>query len=285
MTNAKLPPNVQMGPVHLTVSNLDRSIDFYHNAIGLTQIAREGNEASLGTADRRLLNLVEVPGAVKLPRHTGLYHFALLLPSRQALGNAVQNFVTTQTRITGGADHQVSEAIYLDDPDGNGIEIYRDRPRDAWKIRGGMVEMDTLPLDFEGLLNEAGGNGGQAYALPAQTMMGHVHLHVAHLARAVDFYQNVIGLDLMAQYGNSASFLSAGGYHHHLGLNTWAGVGVPPVPQGSVGLRYFEILLPNNASANSLLERLQSTQTAYEMTDAGLAVRDPSQNQLLLTSQ
>jgi catechol 2,3-dioxygenase len=284
MTNAKLPSDVQMGPVHLTVSNLDRSIDFYCSVICLTLIAREGNEASLGTADRRLLDLVEVPGAVKLPRRTGLYHFALLLPSRQALGDALQNFMATQTRLTGGADHLVSEAIYLDDPDGNGIEIYRDRPRDAWKIHGGIVEMDTLPLDFEGLLNEAGGNGGQAYTLPAQTTMGHVHLHVAHLDRAVDFYQNVIGFDLMAQFGNSASFLSAGGYHHHLGLNTWAGVGVPPAPQGSVGLRYFEILLPDNASWDSLLERLENSQTAYERTEGGLAVYDPAKNQLLLTS-
>jgi catechol 2,3-dioxygenase len=282
MTITKLPSDVQMGSVHLTVTNLERGIDFYLRAIGLRLIDRDDGQASLGTADRELLQLVEVPGAVKVPRRTGLYHFALLLPSRQALGHALQNLVATQTRITGGADHLVSEAIYLDDPDGNGIEIYRDRPRDEWKIRSGLVEMDTLPLDFEGLLAEAGGNGRQAYTLPVQTIMGHVHLHVAHLAEAVDFYRSVIGFDRMAEFGNSASFLSAGGYHHHLGLNTWAGVGVPPSPAGSVGLRYFEIWLPDSESLDSLKKRLQASQTPYENSGERVAVRDPSQNQLFL---
>ncbi|MFN2123025.1 MAG: VOC family protein [Candidatus Promineifilaceae bacterium] len=285
MTNAKLPPDIQMGSVHLTVSNLDQSIDFYRRSIGMDLIDRQDNQASLGTVDRELLHLVEIPGAVKVPRRTGLYHFALLLPSRQDLGDVLRNFVDTQTRITGGADHLVSEAIYLDDPEGNGIESYRDRPREEWQFSGGMVQMDTLPLDFEGLLNQTGSRDSGTYALPMETTMGHVHLHVADLARAVDFYQNVIGLDLVAQYGNSASFLSAGGYHHHLGLNTWAGVGVPPLPEGSVGLRYYTIILPDTAALDALNGRLQQAKIALEYEGEGFFVRDPSQNQLLLISQ
>lgn len=269
-----------MGPVHLTVSDLERGIDFYRRSIGLQLIGRQGAEASLGTGERNLLQLVEVPGAKRVPGRTGLYHFALLLPSRQALGGALRNLVATQTRITGGADHLVSEAIYLDDPDGNGIEIYRDRPRESWTVREGMVQMDTLPLDFEGILNEPGGGEAAAYAVPAETVMGHVHLHVSRLDEAVKFYREVIGFDLVLRFGGSAAFLSAGGYHHHLGANTWAGVGAPAPPEGSVGLRYFEVLLPDPLSFQELITRLQTTQTPYKTMENRLLVGDPAQNQL-----
>ena len=270
-----------MGPVHLTVSDLERGIDFYRQAIGLRLIGRMGGQASLGTEERELLRLTEVPGAVRVPWRTGLYHFALLLPSRQALGNALRNLMATQTRLTGGADHLVSEAVYLDDPDGNGIEIYHDRPREEWTVRNGMVQMDTLPLDFKGILAGASGNGSSWRKLPAGTVMGHVHLHVAHLAHAADFYQEVIGFDLVAQIGKTAAFLSAGGYHHHLGANTWGGVGAPPPPEGSVGLRHFTVLLPDKTTVNDLIGRLQAAHTPYRSTAEGLFVKDPSQNLVL----
>jgi catechol 2,3-dioxygenase len=283
MTKSKLPADIRMGPVHLTVSDLERGIDYYRRAIGLQLIDRQGEEASLGTEESMLLRLVEVPGAKRAPGRTGLYHFALLLPSRQALGGALRNLVATQTRITGGADHLVSEAIYLDDPDGNGIEIYRDRPRESWTVREGMVQMDTLPLDFEGILNEPGGGETAAYALPAQTVMGHVHLHVSRLEEAVRFYREVVGFDLVLRFGGSAAFLSAGGYHHHLGANTWAGVGVPAPPEGSVGLRYYVVVLPDKGVLQALTGRLQPAKIAYESAATGLFVRDPAQNKIHFT--
>lgn len=274
-----------MGPVHLTVADLERGTAFYRRAIGLALLGREGGKAILGTADRELLHLVEVAGAVRKPRSTGLYHFALLFPSRQALGNALRNLVTTQTRVTGGGDHLVSEAIYLDDPDGNGIELYRDRPRDAWTVHDGMVQMDTLPLDFEGILAAAGGNGSGQYSVPAETVMGHVHLHVAQIPATVDFYRDVVGFDLVAQFGNSAVFLSAGGYHHHLGSNTWAGVGAPPPPEGSVGLRHYTVLLPDQTALKGLVNRLQAAQIAFERVAGGLTVRDPAQNKIFFVQR
>ena len=279
LNSKKLAPDTKMGPVHLTVSDLDRSLDYYRYSIGLRLIGRDGDQASLGTGREELLRLVELPGAAHVPRRTGLYHFALLLPSRQALCNALHTLIATETKLSGVADHLVSEALYLDDPDGNGIEIYRDRPRAEWPVHDGRLQMDTLPLDVDGILADAGDESTNK--LPTETVMGHVHLHVAHLARAVHFYQEVIGFDLQAQMGATAAFMSAGGYHHHLGLNTWAGVGAPPPPPGAVGLRFFVIALPGIAAQDDLLGRLQEAQVMHEQNANGLAVRDPSNNQIL----
>jgi catechol 2,3-dioxygenase len=281
MTSEKLPSETRMGYVHLTVSDLGRAIDFYRQSIGLHLIGRDAGEVSLGTGQRELLRLTEAPGASRVPGRTRLYHFALLVPSRQALGNVLRNLMATQTKISGGADHLVSEALYLDDPDGNGIEIYRDRPREEWKMRHGRPQMDTLPLDFEGILAGAGGSENAWNKLPADSVLGHMHLHVAQLEQAANFYKEVIGFDLQAQLGRSAAFLSAGGYHHHLGINTWAGEGAPPPPEGAVGLRYFSVELPEKAALKQLIGQLQRAQVSYESSADGFYVRDPSQNKML----
>ena len=285
MTNEKLSSETRMGSIYLAVSDLGRAIDFYRQSIGLHLIGRAGSEASLGTEQRELVHLVETPGASHVPRRTGLYHLALLVPSREALGNALRNLIATQTRLSGGADHLVSEALYLDDPDGNGIEIYRDRPREEWRMEHGRPQMDTLPLDFEGILAGASGSEDAWNKLPADTVMGHVHLHVARLEQALNFYKEVIGFDLQAQMGQSAAFLSAGGYHHHLGINTWAGEGAPPPPEGSLGLRHFVVKLADEGALKELIARLQQAQIPYDMQVEGLCVHDPSQNKILFVQQ
>lgn len=285
MTGNRLPSQTRIGYVHLTVSDLGRAIDFYRQSIGLHMIGRAAGKASLGTSQRELLHLTEAPGASRVPGRTGLYHFALLVPSRQALGNALRNLIATKTKLSGGADHLVSEALYLDDPDGNGIEIYCDRPREEWKMQHGRPQMDTLPLDFEGILAGADGSENAGNKLPADSVLGHMHLHVAQLEQAANFYEEVVGFDLQAQMGRSAAFLSAGGYHHHLGINTWAGEGAPQPPEGAVGLRYFSVELPEEAALKQLMERLQRVQVSYESSAEGLYVSDPSKNKILFVQQ
>ena len=275
MNDNKLPANTQLGAVSLTVSDLQRATDFYLRSIGLQLLESDSREALLGVPGRELVHLVEKPGAVRLAGRSGLYHFALLLPSRQALGNALRNLIETKTRMTGAADHLVSEALYLDDSEGNGIEIYRDRPRSEWTYSDGRLRMDTLPLDYEGIWTEGGGDSPDK--LPDGTTMGHMHLHVARIDEAVTFYRDVIGFDLMMTYGLSAAFLSAGGYHHHIGVNTWAGVGAPPPPPDALGLRHFLVNLPQGA-LDDLNGRLQASGTPFEQREDGLVVRDPSQN-------
>lgn len=275
-----LPPEIEIGPVHLTVADLERSLAFYAGVLGMRPIEKGAAHASLGTAGRTLLHLTEVPGARHVTGRTGLYHFALLYPSREELGNVLQNLVDNHIPLSGGADHLVSEAIYLNDPDGSGIELYRDRPRHEWLMENGRPKMDTLPLHFEGILAGASQNAAAGYEMPQDTLMGHLHLHVADLAAALAFYEEIVGFDLMGRYGGVAAFLSAGGYHHHLGLNTWAGVGAPPPPPRATGLRAYEILLPDNDSLAALTGRLRSSETPHEIVEQALIAADPSANQV-----
>ena len=221
--------------------------------------------------------LTERPDAVTVRGRTGLYHFALLTPSRVALAHALQRLLDTGTQLTGGSDHGVSEALYLDDPEGNGIEIYRDRPRAEWPRTNGQLRMTLDPLDYEGILRELDGEATRPHMEPG-TVLGHMHLHVAHLPEAVDFYAHVVGLELQQYYGDSAAFLSAGGYHHHLGLNTWAGVGAPPPPENATGLREFVVELVDEDEMAALRARLDNAGVAYEDGEQGLLLRDPSRN-------
>lgn len=234
---------MRLGPVHLIVSDLDRSEAFYQDAIGLQVHDRTDHQATLGVgADEPLLVLEGVPGARRAGRHAGLFHVALLFPSREQLARALQRLVVTQAPIEGAADHGVSEAIYLSDPDGNGLELYRDRPREQWPPPanpGEKVGMFTDPLDLQALYDTVAADPPQRQAAPGLTV-GHVHLHVNDLPAALAFYTGELGLDLMTMYGDQAAFLSWDGYHHHVGLNTWRGVGIPGVPaDGVVGMRHF----------------------------------------------
>ncbi len=221
-----------VGPVALRVASLARSTDFYRQVLGL-RVHREGDaSAALGAGGDDLLRLEEDPAAPRPRGTTGLYHFALLLPSRRALARQLWRLLQAGVRPQGVADHLVSEAIYLADPDGNGIELYRDRPRDEWVYDGGQIRMTTDPLDLDGLLAELGDPEERLQGIAPGTVMGHVHLRVSDVAAAEAFYRDVLGFDVTTRFGSSASFLSKGGYHHHIGLNTWESLGAPAPPAG-----------------------------------------------------
>ena len=267
------------------MSGLERSLQFYGDTLGFRVRGRAGDTAELGTEALPLLSLTEQPGARRKPPHsTGLYHYAILLPSRADLARTLQRLAAVRYSIEGVSDHLVSEALYLSDPDGHGIEIYADRPRSVWPTLNGQLRMDTLPLDIDDLMNELKNDAQPWSGLPPRARIGHVHLHVADLRAAETFYQEVIGFDLMVRYGNSASFLSAGGYHHHIGVNTWAGVGAPPPPPDAVRLRYFTVLLPTAGDLRAVVERAKAAHQPVEDTQGGVLLRDPSQNAVLLAT-
>ena len=237
-----LPGDAHIGQVSLTITSLDRSIAFYRDVLGFHELTRDGQRAELGPGDgRTLLALHEQPQAIARPRRSaGLFHFAILVPSRAALGRSLRRLADRRWPMTGASDHLVSEALYLNDPDGLGIEIYRDRPRDEWPRQHGQLLMATDPLDLQGVHDEPGAELPWA-GLDAGTTIGHVHLHVPHLDTAEAFYCGRIGFEPTVRGYPGALFVAAGGYHHHLGLNTWTGIGAPPPPEHAVGLRAFTI--------------------------------------------
>jgi catechol 2,3-dioxygenase len=277
-----IPAATRMGAVHLTVADLARSLEFYRESIGLELLGRSGESATLGVGEKRLLELVEVPGAQPAPGRTGLFHFALLLPDRRSLAAWVAHAVRTRVRLAGASDHFVSEAIYLSDPDRHGIEIYADRPRALWE--GKVAEgMGTDPLDLEGLLGELDDPATSPFdTQPFGTSMGHVHLQVSQVPASIAFYRDVLGFGLMAEYGGQAAFLSAGGYHHHVGANTWRSGGAGPPQPGAAALRRFEIVLPDEAARDEAVARLAEAGCELEEHDDGPLARDPSSNAFTL---
>jgi catechol 2,3-dioxygenase len=280
--NDRIDPAARIGAVHLTISDLGRSVRFYESHVGFTLHRREERTAWLGAdAGADLLVLSQSDTAPRVRGATGLYHIAILVPSRGDLARALRRLVATGTVMQGAADHGVSEALYLADPDGNGIEIYRDRPHAEWPYVDGQLGMGADPLDLDGLL--ADGEGMNGAGLASGTVIGHVHLHVARLDEAERFYVALLGFDLMQRYGPSALFVSAGGYHHHIGLNTWVGVGAPPPPPGAIGLRHFDVQLPDAAAVAAVERRIGVAGIAVESTADGFMVRDPSRNLLHFT--
>ena len=271
-----------MGPVHLTVADLDRSLAYYRDAIGLDVREREAGRASLGAGNEELLALVEEPGARPAPRHTGLFHLALLVPERADLARWLAHAARERVPLAGMSDHYVSEAVYLGDPDGHGIEIYADRPREVWEGRV-MERMTTEPLDVNGLLAELDDPAIAPFdCLAAGTVMGHVHLQVASAEDAVVFYRDVLGFDVMAEFVPSAAFFGAGGYHHHVGANTWRSRGATPPPPGSAALRHATIVLPDPAGRDRVAARVADAGQEPEAVEGGILVRDPSGNALVL---
>jgi catechol 2,3-dioxygenase len=268
-----LPATLRVGPVELTVTDLDRSIGFYERSIGLQLHRREGGRAAMGAGGEDLLVLVEDPQAQHAGRHSGLYHFALLHPSRHELARAAYRLAATGTRISGASDHGISEAIYLPDPDQNGIELAADRGREHWgDLRDPTVMGGPQPLDIPGLMGLVEDEEVEAHVSPG-TVIGHVHLHVGDIERGLAFYRDIIGFEVMTLL-DSAAFVAAGGYHHHLGFNIWRGRGAPPVPDGVVGLRHWTIVIPEDAAA-AVRERVIASGAQYEDTPEGLLVRDP----------
>jgi catechol 2,3-dioxygenase len=281
--SAEIAAATKPGAVHLTVADLDRSLAYYRSAIGLEPLERENRRASVGAGTRELLVLVEQPGAWPADGYTGLYHFALLVPERHDLARWLAHAARDRVQLTGLSDHFVSEAIYLRDPDGHGIEIYWDRPRDVWEGKVD-VRMTTLPLDIQSLLGELDDPDTETFdGLPAGTVMGHVHLKVASIPETVAFYRDVLGFALMAQLGPQAAFLSAGGYHHHIGANTWESAGASPPPAGAAALRAATIVLPDAGERDRVLERVERAGgTTRAESDAAPLVLDPSGNALRL---
>ncbi len=270
----RLPDATRIGAVHLQVADLQRSIDYYEHVIGLRVAAREGARATLAAQDseRPLVELHEKPGVTPAPKRGafGLYHFAILLPSRAHLGRLIANLASMGLRM-GAADHLVSEAIYLTDPDGLGIEVYCDRPRDEWQVRGQELAMATEPLDLMELVRA--GEALPWQGAPAGTTMGHVHLHVGNLDEGEAFYHRALGFDKMVWGYPGALFLSAGGYHHHLGTNTWSPG--PAATDDQARLLEWELLVPAAADAAAAAGSLSGAGYAAEADGPAWTVRDP----------
>ena len=252
--------------------------------MGLAFLRREGGKATLGAGGVELLVLVEEPGARPAGRHTGLFHFALRVPERVDLARWLAHASRERVPLAGLSDHFVSEAIYLSDPDGHGIEIYHDRPRETWEGKVA-TRLVTDPLDVGSLLRELDDPArAQFDGLPAGTDMGHVHLQVADVPESVRFYRDVLGFDLMAELMGSAAFLGAGGYHHHVGANIWHSRGASPAPAGTARLRHATIVLPDVEARDRVAARVADAGQAPEARDGGVLVRDPSGIDLLLAA-
>jgi catechol 2,3-dioxygenase len=276
-STAALPATLRLGPVHLTVTDLRRSVAFYESSIGLRTHRRGDGEAVLGAGGEDLLVLVADPGARRAGRHAGLYHFALLHPSRLELARAAKRLIDTRTPVSGASDHNISEAIYLPDPDGNGIELAADRPRETWGDLSDPTAIGgPMPLDMQDLLASVENEGPRAEASP-ELKVGHLHLHVGDIDRALGFWRDGVGFQVMTRFP-SAAFIAAGGYHHHLGLNTWRGEGVPPQPDGVVGLRHWTIRLDDAEDVAAVRERVEATGAEVEDRPGGFLTRDPWRN-------
>ena len=276
-----IDPSTRIDSVHLTVSDIDRSVRFYEERIGFQRQhseRRDGSSiAAMGVTGTTLLVLHESPTAVRPRRSAGLYHFAILVPSRGDLSRAFRHLIERRTNMQGYSDHAVSEALYLADPDGNGIEIYRDRPREQWPWVNGELQMDTRPLDVQNLIADPDGQAAWT-GMPEGTRIGHIHLHVSHLNEGERFYRDALGFDLILRYAGTASFLSAGGYHHHVAINTWAGEGAPPPPPGAIGLHHFVVTVPNRDALAEVGRNLAATATTFTGSDDQIDVSDPAGN-------
>jgi catechol 2,3-dioxygenase len=288
-------PAAHPGTVHLTVASLERQIEFYEKVIGYKLHWRKDASAGMGVGGRDLLRLTEVSAAKRYRGTTGLYHFAILLPDRRELARAVARLFALKYRNY-PTDHIMTKTTYLDDLEGNGIELYTESPEDgSWSMANGeyitrradgSLSDGREPLDVEALFSHLKPDDRLDVGMPAETRIGHVHLHVRDIDDAVDFYHGVIGFDVMGVARSfRMAFVSAGGYHHHIGLNTWQGEGAPPPPQDALGLRSYSILLPDQNELESVLARVRKAGIPMEQTESGILVRDPSHNGVILTTR
>jgi len=267
-----LPSTLRLGAVHLTVADLDRAVAWYQRSLGLRVHTHDIATAELGDGREPVVVLHEDPQARPAGRHAGLYHYALLYPTREELARAAVRLTQTGTRIQGASDHGTHEAIYLPDADGNGIELAWDRDREQWPPDLG-YHRGPAPLDFDSLLNAVAGEHPTDF-VGEGLRMGHLHLHVGDIERALRFYRDVLGFEVQANLG-SAAFLSAGGYHHHLGINVWNGEGVDGPPPHTAGLRRWTVQLPTGVDVAELRTRVKATGQAAEPIDGGFETHDP----------
>lgn len=273
------PPHIYTGEVHLKVTDLDKMTNFYTQIIGFGILEKTYNRVVLTADGKNPLLVLEQPEHIlpKEPRRTGLYHFALLLPTRADLGKAIKHFSRNEVRL-GASDHLVSEALYLSDPDGNGIEIYRDREPEAWKWQNNFVAMSTDPLDARAIVDASGNEEWDG--LPEGTVMGHVHLHVANLPETQVFYE-ALGFEIATHYPQ-ALFMSTGNYHHHLGLNTWNGAGAPRPSEESAGLGAYTLVFPEDATMAAAIAKIEGLGTTVKSKVDHFVTEDPSGNEILL---
>jgi catechol 2,3-dioxygenase len=280
----QLSPAIELGEVKLKVSNLARSITFYQEVVGLKVLNQDSATAEFSVDGKNvLLKIEEINKAEVIPRRSaaGLYHFAILVPTREALGLSLRNLIQSGIHI-GQADHIVSEALYIADPDNNGIEIYADRPRETWKrdVSGDYI-MASNPIDWDGLLIAAGDTAW--IGLPPGTIMGHVHFHVKNLQKSKEFYCDILGFNVEVNALHmGALFIAAGGYHHHIGLNIWAGENVSTPSSNATGLAYATIVFPNHSALESTLEQIQKAGIPIREDNQAWFVTDPSDIQLRL---
>ncbi len=293
-TEFSIHPATLMGLVSLTVANLDNQILFYQQALGFKLHWREGNKAGLGAGGADLLRLTEQPNLKKYRGVTGLYHFAVLFPNRRELARAVARLFEIKYR-NHPTDHINTKTTYLDDPEGNGIELYCESPEDGMftienndfvtRRADGTLSDGRESLDVQALFSHLKADDKLDEPIPPETRMGHVHLHVRNVQEAVDFYHGVIGFDVMGMSSTfQAAFISAGGYHHHLGLNAWQGEGAPPPPADAVGLRHFTVDFENQKALDEVIARIDAAGIPSNKTEDGLLVYDPSQNGVVLRS-
>ncbi|WHZ01014.1 VOC family protein [Neobacillus sp. YX16] len=276
-------PTTFVGHVKIKVENLGLSLKFYQEALGFDILEQTASTAKLTTDGKTsILSLEQPANAIpKQGRTTGLYHFAILLPERTDLANIVIHLVNKGIKF-GSSDHLVSEALYLNDPDGNGIEIYIDRVPSEWSWKGEEVAMTVDPLDFENLLTTVK-PGGKWQGMPEGTVMGHIHLHVSELKKTEEFYVKGLGFDVVNRYGGQALFLSSGKYHHHIGVNTWNGVGAPTPSLNSVGLESFTLILPNEEARNKCVSNLKKIGANVMEVNYSFITHDPSGNKVELS--
>ena len=286
-------PATKIGSLSLTVANLDNQIEFYTKALGFKLHWRDGNKAGLGSGGADLLLLTEQPNLKKYRGVTGLYHVAYVFPNRHELAIAVARLFAIKYPNS-PTDHIMTKTTYLDDLEGNGIELYCESPEDgSWTFKDGIFESYRTDgswsdgreaLDLNELFSHIKEGDKLDAQVPSEMSIGHVHLHVQDVDKAVDFYHGVIGFDIMGVAETfQAAFVSAGGYHHHIGLNTWQGKGAPPPPPDAVGLRYFTIELPGQKAYDEVVARVDAAGIPSNQTEAGLLIQDPSQNGVILT--
>lgn len=293
-TEFSIHPATHIGEVSLTVADLERQIGFYQQVLGFKLHWRKGKVAGLGGGGSDLLRLTEEPRFKRYPGVTGLYHFAVLFPNRRELARIVARLFALKYENY-PTDHIMTKSSYLDDLEGNGIELYTESPEDGtWSLANGdyvtrradgSLSDGREPLDLEALFSNLMKDDRLDAPIPAETRVGHVHLHVRSIEEAVNFYHGVIGFDVMGiARAFHMAFVSAGGYHHHVGLNTWKGEGAPQPPADALGLRHFQVLLPDPSQLDRVVDRVKQAGLATEQREDGVFVRDPSQNRVLLSS-
>jgi catechol 2,3-dioxygenase len=275
-------PNKFINHITLKVENINHSKEFYQKILGF-DILSENNKEIILTVDGStpLITLIQPENIIaKLPRKTGLYHFAILVPSRLDLGLFLKNIRDNKYPLIGGSNHGVSQAIYLENPDNNGIEIYTDTDASTWNWESSNVNMTNKPLDFDGLLDEVGAKSWDG--LPLKTIIGHIHLHVADLIQSEKFYKEGLGYNLVSSITNQALFFSSGGYHHHIAINIWNGKGSSPLAENSAGMKHYSIVFPNVEERKRIIDNLNELGYKVMEENDAFFTEDPSGNRIKL---